>query len=307
MKIFLTGATGVIGRRLVPMLLEAGHDVTAVGRTPERRAELARAGASPVDVNLFDTEAVRAAVDGHDVVVNLATRIPPVSRVFLPGAWNENDRLRREASANLVDASLATGASRFIQESFAPIYAAGGDRWLTEDAPVQPAPHTRTALDAEHAAERFGREGGAGVVLRFALFYGADSEPTRNMIQSVRKGWAPMFGPPEGYVSSVSHDDAATAVVAALGIPSGIYNVVDDEPLMRRAHLDALADILGVTPPRLLPAWLARVTGSVGNMLSRSHRMSNRKLRAHSDWQPRFPSVREGWKAVVEELQTVGV
>src|ERR671932_756223 len=101
MQIFVTGATGVIGRRVVPLLLAAGHQVTAVARTPEKSAALERMGAAAVLLDLFAAEAVRRAVAGHQVVINLATHIPPSTRMFLPGAWRANDRIRRGASAIL--------------------------------------------------------------------------------------------------------------------------------------------------------------------------------------------------------------
>jgi 2-alkyl-3-oxoalkanoate reductase len=108
MNILVTGATGVVGRRLVPLLRANGHEVTAIARTPEKRATLERSGARTLWLDLFDATAVRRAVVGHDAVINLATSIPTTSRMLLPGAWRENDRLRRSASANLVDAALAT-------------------------------------------------------------------------------------------------------------------------------------------------------------------------------------------------------
>jgi nucleoside-diphosphate-sugar epimerase len=122
------------------------------------------------------------------------------------------------------------------------------------------------------------------------------------MIKLVRKGWAPIPGSPEGFLSSVSHDDAASAIVAALRVPAGIYNVVDDEPMRRREYFDSLARALGVAPPRIPPPWVARLFGSVGEMLVRSLRISNRKLRDESGWAPKLPSVREGWRAVVGAL-----
>jgi nucleoside-diphosphate-sugar epimerase len=133
MKIFLTGATGVIGRRLVPILAAAGQRVTAVGRSPVVRARLERHGVTTIDVDLFDSVAVRRAVAGHDIVVNLATHIPRSTlQMFLPWVWRENDRLRRVGSATLVDAASAAGAARFIQESFATVYPGCGDRWIDE-------------------------------------------------------------------------------------------------------------------------------------------------------------------------------
>jgi len=303
MRIFIAGATGVIGRRLVPLLVAAGHQVTAVGRTPEKRAALERMGGAAVQVDLFNGGLVRQAVADHDAVINLATHIPAFSRIFLPGAWRENDRIRRIVSANLAEAAKTGGVRRFIQESFAPVYPDRGDEWIEESTPLQPVRYNRSILDAESAVTRFIEGGGIGVILRFAFFYGADSEFTRNTIQYTRRGWAPVFGAPTAFMSSVSHDDAATAVVAALQAGPGVYNVVDDEPLRRRQYVGALASVLDVAPPKFPPAFLARLFGSLGEMLGRSIRISNRKLCTETGWKPRYPSVREGWRAIVEELR----
>jgi nucleoside-diphosphate-sugar epimerase len=143
-------------------------------------------------------------------------------------------------------------------------------------------------------------------VLRFAFFYGPDSGFTLDTIKYVRKGWAPVLGGPNRFISSVSHDDAAFAVIASLGVGAGVYNVVDDEPLRRREFCDSLAAALGVAPPKFPPAWLARVTGSLGEMLARSQRISNQKLKDASDWKPAIPSVREGWALVVPTIVQVG-
>ena len=133
MRIFITGATGVIGRRAVPLLVAGGHRVTAVGRSPAKRDALRRAGAEAVEIDLFDADRVRHAVIGHDVVINLATHIPPsATRMMMRWEWRENHRLRREASAILADAVLAAGVERFVQESFAPVYADAGAAWIDE-------------------------------------------------------------------------------------------------------------------------------------------------------------------------------
>ncbi len=295
-RVFVAGATGVIGRRVVPLLVAAGHRVTAVGRAPDKRAALERAGAAAIELDLFDPAAVRRAVAGHDVVINLATHIPASARAFFPGAWRETNRMRRLVSHSL---ATAAGTSRFIQESFAPIYGDAGDRWIDEDAPVRVARYNRGVLDAEAAAGRVTWDGGTGVVLRFAFFYGADSDFTRDAIRYVRRGRAPVLGSPSGFISAVSHDDAATAVIAALAVPAGTYNVSDDRPLRRREFVDALAEALGVPPPKFFPRWLAVLAGSLGETLARSQRIANGKLRAASGWAPRYPSVVEGWRAVV--------
>lgn len=302
MKVFVTGATGVVGCRAVPLLLKAGHEVSAAVRSAERGAPLARLGARPLVVDLFDRPALERALAGHDAVVNLATHMPgSMLRSLLPGAWRENDRLRRDASRLLVDAALARGVGRFVQESFAPVYPDRGDAWIDEDVPIEPTRYNRTVADAEASARRFAASGdAAGVVLRFAAFYGADAFQSKAMIEAVRRGFAPLPGRPEAFFSSVSHDDAATAVVAALGLPAGAYDVTDDEPLRRRAMTEIIAAGLGVAPPRPLPPWVAKLAGSLGELMSRSLRISNRKLRAASGWAPRWPSLREGWPAMLQ-------
>ena len=268
----------MIGRRVLPLLISAGHRVTAIGRTPDKRSALERQGAATVAVDLFDAPAVRDAVAGHDVVINLATHVPHSTMgMLLPGAWAENDRIRRYASA-----ILSACANRLIQESFA-CYADGGDRWLDEQAPIGTVRYNRTVLDAE-------RSGANGVVLRFAGFYGDDSPLTLEMARIARKNWSPLPGKPDAFFSSVSHDDAASAVVAALGIPNGIYNVCDDDPLRRRDLVMAL----GAKQPRFAPAWTAKLMGSMGDLMSRSVRMTNAKLKAASGWRPKYPSAREG-------------
>lgn len=300
MRIFITGATGVVGRRLVPMLRARGDDVTAVVRPQARAAALVQAGARPIAVDLFDARAVRDAMLGHDAVVNLATHMPSTARMLLPGAWRENDRLRKIASARLVDTALALDIPRFVQESFAPAYADHGDAWIGEDEPLAPARQARTVVDAERSVARFIAAGRAGVVLRFAAFYGPDSRFLADMIRVIERGWSPLPAP-DAFFSSISHDDAAAAAFAALDLPAGTYNVSDDEPLRHREFVDSLADALGVPHPRALPGWLAALAGSLGGFTARSLRISNARLRA-AGWAPRFRSARDGWPDAVSGL-----
>lgn len=302
MRIFLTGATGVIGRRVLPLLAGLDHTVTAVVHRPQSRREIEHAGAAPVQVDLFARDALQRVVAGHDAVIDLATHLPRGLRIFLPGAWAENDRIRRIASANLVDAAIAGGATRFIQESFAPVYPDRGAAWIDERTPIEPVRYNRSVADAERSAQRFSGGGRTGVVLRFAMFYGPDSWFTRDLIRYVRRGFAPVPGAADGYISSVSHDDAASAVVGALLARAGIYNVADDEPVRRREFVDSLAQTLGVGAPKLPPSFVKYLFGSLGQMLARSLRISNRKLREECAWTPTCPSVREGWRAVVAAL-----
>lgn len=139
----------------------------------------------------------------------------------------------------------------------------------------------------------------------FAGFYGPDAFQVHDLARAVLRGFATIPGPPEAFLSSISHDDAATACRAALSVPIGVYNVADDEPLTHRAYVDTVAAALGVPSPRLPPRWAGRLMGSIGELLLRSQRISNAKLRRASGWSPRYPSAREGWLATVAQLRTV--
>lgn len=305
MRIFLAGATGVVGRRLVPRLIQAGHSVTAVSHS--KAEELRSWGATPVELDLFDEPAVQRAVAAQDAVINLATRIPPANRAFFPASWRENDRIREQASWNLVRAALQGEVSRFIQESVTLGYADSGDEWISERTEWQPLPHVRSASEAERAAQHFTNEGRTGVVLRFALFYGPDSGHTLDIIRFAQRGIAASIGSPTGFISSIATDDAATAVVAALAAPAGTYNIGDDEPVRRREYFELLARALGRKMPWLAPAWLANLTGSVGKTLARSHRISNHTFSETTGWKPSIPGIREGWSRVVSSASRDGV
>jgi 2-alkyl-3-oxoalkanoate reductase len=294
MRVFVAGATGVVGRRLVPLLVGAGHAVTAVNRSsPE---SLSAHGARPVEVDLFDAHAVARAVAGHEAVINLATAIPSGRRAFVPLAWRENDRLRRHASRNLVHAAMQAGATRFVQESVTLGYVDSGRDWIDETVAWNPLSHLRSAVHAERAAQTFADQGGAGIVLRFALFHGSDSAHTHDTIRLARSGVAATFVSGEAYISSITTDDAALAVLAALHVPAGTYNISDDEPLTRVEYFAALGHALDRGRPRIPPAWMASIMGPVARSIARSHRISNSRFRRASGWQPSSPSMREGWR-----------
>jgi nucleoside-diphosphate-sugar epimerase len=302
-KVFVAGATGVLGRRVLPLLVAGGHEVTGVARSPEKADLLRSLGASPATVDLFDAGAVKDAVAGHEVVVNLATHIPPTTRAAMPGAWRENERIRSTVPVHLVDAALATGAGRYVQEALAFIYADAGGEWVDEDAPVDGGSFNQGVHRAEEEAARFTAAGGTGVVLRFGLFHGPDSDQTLQAIALARKGMAMTLGPADAYLSIIEVHDAARAVVAALGAPAGIYNVVDDEPLTRRAYADALAAALGRTKPlRLPPQVAAKLGGSKTSLLARSERVRNARFKEATGWAPQHPSAREAWAAIVREV-----
>lgn len=304
MRIFITGATGVIGRRVVPLLLEAGHEVTVAMREGSRHPAPSHGAVRVARVDLFEPATLAPAMTGQDAVINLATHMPSSSvRMLFRSAWRTNDRIRREGSRNLVRAALAGGVGRFVQESFAPTYPDRGDQWIDESTPLEPSAYNRTVSDAEESAGRFSGDGRDGVVLRFAAFYGPDAMQTRDFLRIVRRGWAPIPGGPRRFISSVSHDDAAAAVVAALDARAGAYNVVDDEPVRREVYFGTLASLLGVKAVRYMPDWVTPLFGAAGQAMARSLRISNAKLTSETGWKPRYPSVREGWRATLDEME----
>jgi nucleoside-diphosphate-sugar epimerase len=294
MKIFVTGGTGVVGTRAVPALVAGGHDVTVVARS-KAKADLVRSmGANPAEVDLFDAEAVKAVVDGHQVVAHLATHIPDLTAGRTPSAWAENDRLRTEAAAHLVDAALATGVERVIQESICFPYDDQGDRWITESDPTDHIGPFSGAAAAEAANARFAAEGGTGVVLRFAQFYAPDASHTVAFNKLLRRRLNPFIGPPANYMSSIHAEDAGAAVAAALGAPSGIYNVGDDEPLTRREGGRLAAARLGKGRPFSPPTWALRLMGDAP-LLAKSLRISNAAFKEATGWSPSHPSIRDSW------------
>jgi nucleoside-diphosphate-sugar epimerase len=302
LRVFIAGGTGVIGRRVVPALVKAGYEVTAATRSETGAAQLRSMGVESALMDLMDASSVRRAMGKPDLVVNLTTRVPgSTTAMIFPWAWRGNDRVRRTGSANLATAARLAGADCVVQESYAPVYADHGDEWIDERWTVAPARYNRTVLDAEASAAQFTKFGGRGIVLRFANFYGPDSFVTRDMIQSVKRGFSPLLGPPDAYYSSVSHDDAAAAVVEALHLPAGTYNVSDDEPITRAEWLESLAKALGVKPPHMLPHWITMLGGATTQLWSRSQRVSNRKLRELSEWRPAVGCVRDAWPGLLEQ------
>ncbi|MDP9067334.1 MAG: NAD(P)-dependent oxidoreductase [Actinomycetota bacterium] len=302
MRVFVAGATGVAGRRAVQSLVAAEHRVSAVARDSAKRRWLEEVGAAPVEVDLFEGDAVRSAVGGHDAVVNLTTKIPALARAALPRAWNENDRIRTHVSKNLVDAALATDAGSYIQESLAFMYPDSGDNWIDEDVPVDAPPHARTTLVAERQARRFSAAGGRGVVLRFGQFYAPDATHAESWVAVARRGLSPFPGPPDAFTPLVHADDVGRAIVAALEVPRGTYNVVDHEPLRQGRLAEILAAALRVQRLRFAPTPLMRAGGAKVQMLMRSQRVSNRRFREAAGWQPQFSSAADGFPQMVREV-----
>jgi UDP-glucose 4-epimerase len=284
-EIVITGSTGVVGRRAVRELLAAGYRVTGVTRSARGGERLESLGARAVEADVFDEASLRRAFDGADAVVNLLTHVPSVDRMADRSAWEENDRLRTEASAAVACAARAAGVRRLVQESIAFVYADGGDAWLEEDAPVAGGGVTTSALIAEcNARELFDAD---TVVLRFGLFLGPDSESTLAALEAARGGASIAVGPPGAYRPTLWLDDAAAAIAAALRVPAATYNVIDADPPTNAEVDAALAAAVGVEA--------LRPRAPQDGPLARSQRVSSRRLREVSGWAPRMRAGTESW------------
>lgn len=307
MKVFVAGASGVVGRPTVRRLVAAGHEVVGMTRREERAGEIREAGAEAVVCDVFDAEALREAVVAArpEVVLHALTALPPK---FDPksdylAATNE---VRIEGTRNLVAAAKAAGARRIVAESVAFFYEPEGDWVKGEEAPLFRDPPGRFAAGCEAlvSLESQVLEAGEseGVVLRFGWFYGPGTYYDRggSVAEETSKRRYPVMGNGEGRFSFVHIDDAAAAYVAALdhGSP-GIYNVVDDEPAPLREWLPVYAEALGAKPPRRVPAWLARLVAGK-DLVSTAITMrgaDNAKAKRELGWQPAHPSWRQGFAA----------
>ena len=303
MKIFLAGGTGAIGRRLVPQLLAAGHDVAATTRSKDKLAALGELGAQPVVMDGLDAASVGAAVAAAEpeVVIHQMTSIDGIpdfkhfDRVFAA-----TNRLRIEGTDHLLAAAQATGVRRVILQSYTgwPNERTGGPI-KTEDDPLDdnPPANQRESLVAIRHIEAAGRDKPIEtVVLRYANFYGPDV--TEAMFDVLRARKFPIIGDGAGIWSWIHLDDAAAATVAALTRGGGVYNIVDDEPAAVRDMLPAIAAIIGAKPPRRVPAWLARpLAGAVGvTMLTEMRGSSNAKAKRELGWEPRWRTWRDGMR-----------
>ncbi len=300
MRVFIAGPTGAIGTRLVPQLLEHGHEVIGSSRSADKAERLRALGAEPVVLDVLDREAVRDAVAAArpDAIVHQATALAGL-RGFrnLDRSFSQTNRLRAEGTDALLAAAHAAGAGRLVAQSFAGWpYAREGGPVKTEEDPLDstPAPAMRQTLAAIRHLERAVVDAG-GIVLRYGGFYGS---PDDAQLEFVRKRRFPIVGDGGGIWSFVHLEDAAAATVLALerGAP-GLYNIVDDEPAPVREWLPALAAAIGAKPPRRVPRWLARLAaGEAGVVLMMEVRgASNQKAKRELGWTPRYPSWRDGF------------
>jgi 2-alkyl-3-oxoalkanoate reductase len=309
MRVFVTGATGAIGARLVPQLVERGHHVIGISRSPEKADGLRAQGAEPVVLDVLDPKSVREAVSAArpDAIVHQATALAGLSEFKnFDLAFAETNRLRVEGTDTLLAAARDAGVQRFVAQSFAGWpYARDDGPVKTEEDPLDPTPvpTMRETLDAIRHLERATTEAG-GVALRYGGFYGS---PDDAQLELVRKRRFPIVGDGGGIFSFIHLEDAAAAtVLAAERGASGVYNIVDDEPAPVRECLPALAATIGAKPPRRVPRWVARlVAGESGVLLmTESRGASNAKAKRELGWTLRYPSWREGFRAAYDGRAT---
>jgi 2-alkyl-3-oxoalkanoate reductase len=316
MKVFVAGATGALGKQLVPMLVAEGHEVTGMTRTPAKRNLIRELGAQPALADALDPEAVAQAVGEAEpeVVIHELTAIDTASiSRSIDKLFAQTNRLRTEGTDHLLAAARAVGAKRFLAQSFAgwPFERTGGPV-KTEDAPLQANPPKTVSktLDAIRYLERTvtEAEGIQGLALRYGGFYGPGTSisvnPDGAQVEMLRKRRLPVIGNGAGVWSLVHIRDAAAATIAALahGEP-GLYNVVDDDPERVSVLLPELAAAVGAPPPRRIPRWLGRLVAGEGNviMMTEVRGASNEKAKRELGWELRYPSWRLGSRDGLEE------
>ena len=307
MRVFVVGASGAIGTRLVPQLIDRGHEVIGTFRSPEHADRVRALGAEALQLDLLDPRAVRKAVleSEPEAIVHQATALANAKfgRNF-DKIFARTNELRTKGTDNLLAAAREASVSRFVAQSFASMrYAREGGPVKTEEDPLDPTPPkaTREAQAAMRYLDRTVTEF-SGIVLRYGVFYGAAND---GLIEPVRKRQYPLVGDGGGVTSWIHLDDAAAATVLALEQDGqAIYNIVDDEPAPVREWLPVLAQAVGAKPPRHFPTWLARLfAGEAAVVMSTEARgASNAKAKRELGWAPRYPSWRKGFPATYSAI-----
>jgi nucleoside-diphosphate-sugar epimerase len=305
MRVFVAGATGVIGRPLLPALRAAGHEPIAMTRSPEKASALTAKGIEAVVCDAYDADGLaRAVADARpDQVVHVLTDLPEeINMRRFEREVQSTGRLRREGTRNLLAAARAAGVRRIVAESIAFIYAPEGDWVKDEDAPLAIA---TLPFAAEPIAdlERQVLDAG-GIVLRYGQLYGPGTGFTENgsWAANLRRRRLPIVGAGSGMFSFLHVKDAASATVAALGHDGpAIYNVVDDDPTPVHEWAPVYARAVGAPAPWHAPAWLGRLAAGrlAVEMMNELRGASNARIKRELGWEPRYASWREGFQTAL--------
>jgi nucleoside-diphosphate-sugar epimerase len=308
MRVLVAGATGAIGRQLVPRLVEAGHEVHGLTRSASKQALLRELGAVPVVADALDPDQVAEAVRGArpDVIVHQLTAIGAVDTRHMERSFALTNRLRTEGTDHLLSAGQAVGVRRFVAQSHIASYARTGAAVKREEDPLDPSParQMRENLEAMRHLETavLGADWTEGIVLRYGWFYGPGTSlsPGSEQLEMIRRRRFPLVGDGGAVWSFIHVADAADATVAAVedGAP-GVYNVVDDDPAPVAEWLPAVASTLGARKPVRVPRFVGRLfAGEAGVvMMTELRGASNAKAKRELGWRPAHPSWREGLAA----------
>ena len=309
MKVFVAGATGVMGRQLVPRLVAAGHEVVGTTRSESKRAALSELGATPVVADGLDADEIAVAVGEArpEVIIHQLTAIGSLDMRHFDRDFAQTNRLRTEGTDHLLSAGQAVGVRRFIAQSFCGWpYARTGGPVKSEEDPLDPTParEMRESIAAIRHLETAvtGADWTEGIVLRYGAFYGPGTSLSAGgeQLEMVRKRKYPVVGNGAGMWSFVHIADAAEATVAAVERGQrGIYNVVDDDPAPVAEWLPALANAIGAPKPWRVPRFVGRVVAgeTAVVMMTEMRGASNAKAKRELDWTPGHPSWREGFAA----------
>ena len=306
MRVFVAGATGVLGKATVPRLLEAGHEVFGLARTPEKLLRVKMMNAEPMRGDVLDADAMRRLIAEiqPDAIVNLATAIPLKLRVN-PKDWELNDRIRREGTENLLLAARGVDLKLFVQESVCYVCRAQGGAWITEESALTDHPFLRATIAMEDSVRATPVP---ATLLRFAALMSADSWHTQQSITALRRGLLPIIGDGENFVSLIHAQDAAQAIVLALSQPrkaaGQTFNVSDDAPAPMREILPVAAQLLNAQKPRSAPLLIAKmIAGAITvEVFTASYRLSNAKIKETLGFIPEYPTYRETWTEIAREI-----
>jgi nucleoside-diphosphate-sugar epimerase len=303
MKVFIAGASGVLGRRLVRQFVARGHSVIGQVRSAKAESAVKEAGGEPRHADLFDAESLANAADGCDTVIHAATAIP-VKQKTTPADWAMNDHIRRKGTRCLTEAAAKIGAKTYLQQSITWVARPKDESPFDEDSPPVPEPAIQSAIDAESIArEAESAEGFTVAILRCGYFYDAESAHTRMIADALRKRQMPVMGSGEALWGMIHTDDAASAYVAAAENPkSGVWHIVDNQLVQVCTFLQEFAARLQAAAPRRVPVWLARwLAGDQAvSYFTKSTRTTNARFRRDFGWVPRYPTYREGLDQLIE-------
>jgi nucleoside-diphosphate-sugar epimerase len=310
MKIFIAGATGALGRWVLPKLIAAGHQVVGLSRSPANMAWLQAQQAIARSGDLFNGEQMRQITADCDAILHLATAIPTKSRTTLRD-WQMNDRIRREGTRILLDAASHNQCQLYLQQSVTLLYGDQQGAWVDETTPLpaRQATMVQSALEMERMVQTAADHGLPTVLLRFGTFYAPDAAHTQAMLAALQKGFFPIIGRGDNYTNLTHLEDAATAIVKTVATHQQshgqIFNVVDDEPVPHQTLMTFLATQLGARKPIHLPVWLAKlaVGAHLVENLTTSVRCRNQQFKAATGWQPTYPTYRQGMMATITVWQ----